>query len=151
MQKSRNAFSMIELVFVIVVLGILAAVAVPKFAATRTDAHISKGRADIASVRSAIVNERQTRLIQGDSAFITGININSGDGLFGGVLMYPITASSEVGHWSKEGTADSNATSLYYYKVLDKSVLFEYNSSNGIFNCDTTDATYGEMCKLLVN
>ncbi len=34
----KNAFTMIELIFVIVILGILAAVAIPKLAATRTDA-----------------------------------------------------------------------------------------------------------------
>lgn len=40
MQKS--AFTMIELIFVIVILGILSAVAIPKFTATRDDAEISK-------------------------------------------------------------------------------------------------------------
>ncbi len=34
----HDAFTMIELVFVIVVLGILAAVAIPRLAATRDDA-----------------------------------------------------------------------------------------------------------------
>lgn len=38
MQKTKNAFTMIELIFVIVILGILAAVAAPKLTATRTDA-----------------------------------------------------------------------------------------------------------------
>ncbi len=37
----RQAFTMIELVFVIVMLGILAAVAIPKLAATRSDAEVS--------------------------------------------------------------------------------------------------------------
>ena len=41
MQNSRKAFTMIELVFVIVILGILAAVAIPKLAATRDDAKVS--------------------------------------------------------------------------------------------------------------
>ncbi|WP_181881812.1 type II secretion system protein [Helicobacter sp. MIT 14-3879] len=51
----RNAFSMIELVFVIVILGVLAAVAVPRFVATRTDAQVATARSDLASVQKAVV------------------------------------------------------------------------------------------------
>jgi len=40
---------MIELIFVIVILGILAAVAIPKLAATRDDAKISKGLSEIST------------------------------------------------------------------------------------------------------
>jgi prepilin-type N-terminal cleavage/methylation domain-containing protein len=38
----KKAFTMIELIFVIVILGILAAVVIPRFNATRTDAEVSK-------------------------------------------------------------------------------------------------------------
>ena len=42
MTTSKSAFTMIELIFVIVILGILSAVAIPKLAATRSDAEVSK-------------------------------------------------------------------------------------------------------------
>lgn len=42
-----KAFTMIELIFVIVILGILAAVAIPRLAATRDDAEVAKAVSNI--------------------------------------------------------------------------------------------------------
>ncbi len=52
--KKRAGFTMIELIFVIVILGILAAVAIPKLAATRDDAQISKIVTNISTIQSEI-------------------------------------------------------------------------------------------------
>ena len=62
----QKAFTMIELVFVIVVIGILAAVAVPKLAPIIDSAKTGKAKATIASVRSAIATERQKRILRGN-------------------------------------------------------------------------------------
>ena len=140
----KNAFTMIELVFVIVILGILAAVAIPKFAATRTDAQISKGRADVASIRSAIVTERQSRLIKGESAWISSL---SNSKLFDGngtseLLMYGIVSDPTDGHWS--GT-DPN----YIFKVGGSDCGFTYDSATGNFDLNTTNPS--DICAKLVN
>lgn len=49
----RQAFTMIEMIFVIVIIGILSAVAIPKLSATRTDAKVS---AEVRSVQNALNN-----------------------------------------------------------------------------------------------
>jgi len=130
---------MIELVFVIVVLGILAAVAVPRFVATRDDAMIATGRADIASIRAAIINERQSRLFRGDSSFITNANMDNG-GLFGGILTYPIpSVANQDGHWS-------GAAPTYFYRVMGVNNTFTYDPANGTFLC-----TAGAFCSNLTD
>ena len=68
----KKAFTMVELVFVIVVIGILSAIAIPKFAATRDDAEVSKGRAEVAALRSAIATKRQKEILRGVFTDIDG-------------------------------------------------------------------------------
>ena len=123
---------MIELVFVIVVLGILAAIAIPKFAATRTDAVIAKGRSDVASIRSGIINERQKRLIKGDTDFIDPSKLSTSDGLFAGVLTYGITDSQDEGHWHKVDDT------TYTFKIGSDTCTFKYDQNEGTFKLSTS-------------
>jgi len=68
MQKHQlRAFTMIEIVFIVIVIGILAGIAIPKIAATRDDAAIAKLRTDINTIRMAIINERNSRRGEGTS------------------------------------------------------------------------------------
>jgi len=103
MKNKRKAFTMIELVFVIVVIGILAAIAIPKFAATRDDAIIAKARTTVASVRSALATMRQKRILRGNFTAISASDVGTN---FDNLLEYSVKScnSARCGGWSTSGT-----------------------------------------------
>jgi general secretion pathway protein G len=151
--SSKKAFTMVELVFVIVVIGILAAIAVPKFAATRDDATITKAIATIGSVRSALATERQKRILRGNFTPIDSLNSDGGNNVFSkfsddgdgntdDVLEYPVTNCAAQGKskgcWSVSGTT--------YKYTMPTSGFVDFNITNNRFNCKVpTDPN----CKLL--
>jgi len=141
-QKSRAGFTMIELVFVIVVLGILAAVAIPRLAATRDDAAMVKGRSDVSAIRSGIALQRSRMMLEGNNTFpanLDGIDANYGnsdqrlfnfsDGNASNILEYPIFSANRDGGWLK-----ATATT-YTYSVGGVATTFTYTNANGLFNC----------------
>ena len=60
-RKKNSGFTLVEIVLVIVIIGILAAIVVPKFAGQTDSAKIAKTRANLQSIRSAV------RLFQSDN------------------------------------------------------------------------------------
>jgi len=70
----KKAFTMIELVFVIVIIGILSAIAIPKLGSTVDLAYMAKGKNTLAIVRSAIATERQKQILRGSFGSISIYN-----------------------------------------------------------------------------
>lgn len=158
----RYAFTIIELIFVIVILGILAAIAIPRLGSTVNDANIAKGRSDVAAIRSAIVSERQARLLQGDSTYINKLhqgNAGNKTTLFDNngtatstLLQYGIAArNSSDGHWD-DGVSQVNGKWRYVFRVSGTDINFDYNSTNGTFNCDNVGNSNAEvLCRNLID
>ena len=136
--NSSRAFTIIELIFVIVVLGILAAVALPKFGKTREIADIAKGRGDVATIRTAIANERQSTVILGNPSYPASLD---NTGLFDAVLMYPMAESQTSGNW------DKTAANKYDFYVGSTPTTFTYNPNTGTFTCTAGTGN----CDALVN
>jgi len=100
--KTKKAFTMVELIFVIIIIGVLSAVAIPKFSKTTEVAYISKAKSDIASVKSALAMMRQKNILKGTTDDITAANIGAN---FTNLLKIPVKTcgESECNGWSTNG------------------------------------------------
>ena len=158
MKQSKSAFTMIELVFVIVVIGILASVAIPRLAATRDDAEITKARVVVASIRNAIAMERQKRILRGDFTPISAVGGSTN--VFGyfdnnstnpSVLEYPILSENKQGRWGFSGGTGKNGRDQYIYRSTLGDVEFEVVSGKFLCDVSKTNNSNSDGCKQLTN
>jgi len=146
---------MMELVFVIVVIGILSMIAIPKFGATRDDAVITKAKTTVASIRSALSSEVQRRVLEGNYTAIQNLGgvINGNDkqifDYFDGnqnnrrVLEYPPRSckAGATGCWIRTG---NNEYTFYFSAAVGGSAKFKV--TNNRFECTTPNS---KQCRLL--
>jgi len=140
----KKSFSMLELVFVIVILGILATIAIPRMWVTRNDALITKARTQVATIRSSIVNAYSTNILSGQNECP---ELEAGDDnyVFENILKpYPIKTNEKEINWTLESN-NSNETN-YSLVINGMSTKFVYEkdpSKRCPFNCDEDD----QLCK----
>ena len=148
-----SAFTMVELVLVIVVIGILAAVAVPRLMVTRNDAVIVKGKSQVSAIRNGISLQKSRNMLRGDATPYPDNLDNAAtntdgatlfffnDGNSSNILEYPIYARNNAdGHWIKTA-----ANTYAFFVTRDTNVSFDYNSTTGSFDCEHTNANCQQL------
>ena len=152
----QKAFTMVELIFVIIIIGILSAIAIPRFAESARQAHLSKAKNAVAIIQSAVTTERQKLILRGQAS-INIITLENGSGtpgtpLFNAIrgdisnpaLSNHVTACSSGQYcWSKSG-------STYTYHSGDGTTV-AFNLSNNRFDCNASvgNTATQNLCKFL--
>ncbi len=156
--KKNNGFTLIELVVVIVILGILSAVAAPKFMDLQSDARISAINGLAGTIKSAVNMGFAKSIIQGsdkvavycgsvaaaqcatadvsETHVIYGIPAASKNG-----ILFALQDESSFGTLTEFGACDSSADWCFYPSTDDEtSVYFAPKSSAGITGANGSDS-----------
>lgn len=115
----RRAFTFIEVMVVVVIIGILAAIVVPRFANAQSDAKLAAMKATLGDMRGAMANFYANTIITGTPAYPTQAQLEA---LFtGGVPRNPINGKAGVELVTDPDDADKRTVSgtsagwRYYY------------------------------------
>ena len=136
----RSGFSMIELVFIIVIMGILAAVAVPKMMMSRDDACYAKLRANLSEAQGEITREYTRRFMKGQ-----GLSITDAD--FIKILQNSLGADASA----KCGFTITNAGAITMI-VGKNTMTLKAEQKDGVTKSPSIECndTTNEMCKKLM-
>ncbi len=123
---------MVELIFVIVILGIIASVALPRLAGSREDAEITRARAQIAAIRTGIQTTRGANLLA-----------QKGSGYPQTLKVTDVTNGTKLdANWNNDGSQESNT---YTLTIQGVSATFTYDPTDGSFKCS------GDLCAKVDN
>lgn len=137
---NKKSFSLIEIIFVIVLISIISIVALPKIFNNISQANIIKLKSDVALIRNSIKKYATNEIINNTNNTLT--NLDTDDILlFKNILEQPIISKqNSAGKWSKISSLKYQA-----WVTNDIFVLFTYNIDASTFDCDINDNYCNEL------
>ncbi|HOU35696.1 MAG TPA: type II secretion system protein [Candidatus Omnitrophota bacterium] len=131
---SRKGFTLIELVMVIVIIGILAAVAIPKFIDLKHEADRAVCQSNVGAIRTALSNFYAKYQVNSTGATAGGIDVNTTSGFpLNDELNYSANATDFAEEYFADGKLPDNASTTSNPKVNwgDPTV---YDPGTGVIN-----------------
>ena len=139
--KREKGFTLIELVMVIVILGILAAVAMPKYVNMQDEAKSAAAKGVIGTVRSAIAIQYAKNALAGNATFPTGAELvaTDGTGIFAENKMpdSPVDLSGNLN--TVDSTSVTGANTLITDADCDGTTAYVYNQDSGEIRFSNTN------------
>jgi MSHA pilin protein MshA len=131
-KSSQGGFTLIELVVVIVILGILAAFAVPRFARLDQQARVASVRAMEGTLRSSSALARSLWLAAGTNPATVNMEGNNVTMTAG----YPAPTAAGIGNTLATGTVVANTPGRYTAVVVNATTIqYQINGSTTPAQC----------------
>ena len=140
----RSGFTMIELIFVIVILGILASVAIPKLAATRDDAKISKAASEVSTLVSDLGAYYTGHGTFGKLSDMTNVKLTTSDGKTDWADAN-MTGNANKAYYSDKATG---TTCISFYESAADGNLTISSESNATAFCKGVNQAIKDLVKV---
>lgn len=151
----KKAFSLFEIIFVILIISIISSVAYQKIFSVVEKANYTKIKSEIVLINNAIANVYSSLVLTGVENFkleqLDNANLNSaGESLFNGfeefVLVDDVILSAsedekKIGYWIKLSNSEYKI-----YLSTEEFLIFKFDSDKGYFSCDEKV----DLCKELM-
>lgn len=146
MNKQQSGFTLIELIVVIVILGILAAIALPRFVNFSSDARISVVNAMAGTLRSAVAISQSRYFATGDNSstevLLQGLSSGSGVVVAAGSGI-PAGSADGIGRALSNNTSGfttdySTPTAVTFTPTGSTNCNASYNGTTGVVTITTT-------------